>query len=196
MFLTRGACEESAPTTCLDFATEQALCSNGSNMGKKHHMLLLYPIWQSKSTSTNKNHVKKLICLACVELCSLNLQAWNAPMNHEGEAKSALVLHSLEKNLKCTRQDRNLRYKRILLHLVCHWLETWISICLDVSLTSLRQKLGYVFEDIQMENTGCDTWKNIHWNGHWWWCPLLCLVREGFSPSASLWKYHRLMMSI
>jgi hypothetical protein len=77
-------------------------------MGKKHHMQLLYPIWQSKSTSTNKNHVKKLICLACIELCSLNLQAWNAPVNHEEEVKSALVLHSLEKNLKCTRQDRNL----------------------------------------------------------------------------------------
>jgi hypothetical protein len=95
MFLTRGACEKSAPITCLDFATEEALCSNRSNMGKKNHMLLLYPIWQSKSTSTNKNHVKKLIHLACVELCSLNLQAWNAPMNHEGEAKSALVMWHL-----------------------------------------------------------------------------------------------------
>jgi hypothetical protein len=71
--------------------------------GLQENVLMWFLIW---FLSTNKNHVKKLIRLACVELSSLNLQAWNAPMNHEGEAKSALVLHSLEKNLKCTRQSQ------------------------------------------------------------------------------------------
>jgi hypothetical protein len=41
-------------------------------------------------------------------------------MNHEGDAKSATVLHSFEKNFKCTIQEMNIVYKRTLLHVFCH----------------------------------------------------------------------------
>ncbi len=191
-------------------------CSWQEEHVRKVHWLHVWILLLNKlSAATDQTWEKSIIY--CIQYGSQNLPPPTRIMSKSWSALHALSFllwtcrHGMHPWIMKERQNLhwfftrlrrissapdNLRYKRILLHLFWRWLETWISICLDISLTSLRQKLGYVFEDIQMENTGCDTWKNIHWNDHWWWCPLLCLVREGFSPSASLWKYHRLMLRI